>query len=68
MKQELEQFLRRLKGSGTSGEEGQALVEYAMLLLLVALACVASLILLGDATVGKLWGPIQNVLVPVLGM
>ena len=68
MKQELEQFLRRLKRAGTCDEEGQALVEYAMLLTLVALACVASLIALGGATVGQLWNPIENVLVAVLAM
>ncbi len=48
--------------------EGQGLVEYALILLLVAIASVASVAALGDATVGELWSPIQNELVSVLSV
>ena len=68
MRRTLERLERILRELGSRQESGQALVEYAMLLLLVALACVASLIALGGATVGQLWDPIMNVLVPILAM
>ncbi len=68
MRERLEKLKRMLRESVNQDESGQALVEYAMIILLVGVACVASLIALGDATVGQLWGPIQSVLVPVLAM
>lgn len=37
----------RIRKRVTRGEEGQALAEYAMILLFVAVACVAALTLLG---------------------
>ena len=37
----------RIRKRVTGGEEGQALAEYAMILLFVAVACVAALTLLG---------------------
>jgi Flp pilus assembly pilin Flp len=47
--------------------EGQGLVEYAMILMLVALACVASLLALSDAIKTEFWDVITNVLIPALG-
>jgi len=68
MRETVERLKRNLSQSATQPESGQAIVEYAMIILLVGVACVASLIALGGATVGQLWNPIQNVLVPVLAM
>ena len=47
--------------------DGQGLVEYAMILMLVALACVASLLALSDGIKTEFWDLITNVLIPVLG-
>jgi len=47
--------------------EGQGLVEYAMVLMLVALACVGAVTALGDTMKTTFWDVIENVLVPVLG-
>ena len=55
----------RLREEHTS--EGQGLVEYAMILLLVALACIGALTALSDQMKTVLWNMIQNVLIPALG-
>jgi Flp pilus assembly pilin Flp len=47
--------------------EGQGLVEYAMLLLFVAIACVVSVSALGDTMIEHFWDVIQNVLIPAMG-
>ena len=48
--------------------EGQGLVEYALLLLLVCIACLAAVTALGDAIVENLWSLIVDVLIPALGV
>jgi Flp pilus assembly pilin Flp len=48
--------------------EGQGLVEYALILLLVCIACLAAISSLGDAIVQNLWKVIQEVLIPALGV
>jgi Flp pilus assembly pilin Flp len=48
--------------------EGQGLVEYALIILLVAIACVGALTTLGDTMKTVLWDIIQNVLIPALGV
>jgi hypothetical protein len=47
--------------------EGQGLVEYAMLLLFVVIACVVSVTALGDTMIEHFWDVIQNVLIPAMG-
>lgn len=52
-----------------SGEEsGQGLVEYAMIILFVAIACVAAVGALGDATLELLWNRIVDELLPVFNV
>ncbi len=64
------QFLKgrfvQLRTADRDSTEGQGLVEYALILLLVAVASVVSVAALGDATVGELWSPIQHQLITVL--
>ena len=47
--------------------DGQGLVEYALIMLLVCIACVAAVSGLGTTMVTTLWDVIQNVLIPALG-
>jgi Flp pilus assembly pilin Flp len=47
--------------------EGQGLVEYAMVLMLVALVCVGSVTAVGTTMRTVLWDVIQSVLIPGLG-
>jgi Flp pilus assembly pilin Flp len=47
--------------------EGQGLVEYAMLLMLIAIACVASLTTLRSTMQAVFWDAILNVLIPGMG-
>jgi len=58
---------RALKYLERHEAEGQGLVEYAMLLLLVAIACVVSVSALGDTMLTYFWDVIQNVLIPGMG-
>ena len=46
--------------------EGQGLVEYALLLMLVALACVGAVTGMGQAVKDNFWDIIQNVLIPAM--
>lgn len=48
-------------------DEGQSLVEYAMILVFVAIACIAAVSALGQATLVNLWNRISGTLVPALG-
>lgn len=48
--------------------EGQGLVEYALILLLICIACLAAITALGDAIVANLWSLVVNVLIPALGV
>jgi Flp pilus assembly pilin Flp len=53
---------------GTTGEHpGQSMVEYALLLLLTTLACVAMVALLGQTTIDVLWNPIDEFINGALG-
>ena len=47
--------------------EGQGLVEYALVIMLIALVCVAGVGALGTTMKSVFWDLIQNVLIPVLG-
>jgi hypothetical protein len=47
--------------------EGQGLVEYALLILFVAIACVLAVGAMGDAMLAQLWSVIRDVLIPALG-
>ena len=46
---------------------GQGLAEYALMLVLVAVAVIASLTMLGSSGVGGLWSSITNELMAALG-
>ncbi|MDQ2684074.1 MAG: Flp family type IVb pilin [Chloroflexota bacterium] len=48
-------------------DEGQSLVEYALILVFVAIACIAAVAALGEATLVNLWNRISSTLVPALG-
>ena len=48
--------------------EGQSLVEYALILLLICIACLVAITALSDAIIANLWNVIQNVLIPALGV
>jgi len=48
--------------------EGQGLVEYALILLLICIACLVAITALGDAIIANLWSIIQNLLIPALGV
>jgi Flp pilus assembly pilin Flp len=39
-----------------ASEEGQAMVEYALIFTLIVIACIAIVTSLGDVVVNKLWG------------
>ena len=41
-------------------DEGQDLLEYALLVSLIAVGAIASVQLLGDAVSGVLWGTLAN--------
>ena len=62
----LQRFLDRIRGLETGREPGQALVEYAMIILFVVIACVGALTAFGGAQVGRLWNPIQDEIVNLL--
>ena len=47
--------------------EGQGLVEYAMLILLVVIACVGAVTGLRTTMQTVFWDVIQNVLIPAMG-
>jgi Flp pilus assembly pilin Flp len=47
--------------------DGQSLVEYSMIILLVALVCVVALATLGDVMIDVFWNRIVNELIPFLG-
>lgn len=49
-------------------ESGQGLVEYAMIILFVAIACVAAVGALGDATLELLWNRIVDELLPIFNV
>jgi Flp pilus assembly pilin Flp len=49
-------------------EQGQGLVEYALLLALISVACLVAVGSFGQTTVRELWGPIQDTLLPALGL
>ena len=49
-------------------EKGQGLVEYALLLVLIAIASLVAVTSFGQATLSELWGPIQDTLLPALGL
>lgn len=51
-----------------SEEDGQSLVEYALLLVLVAIASIVAVGGLGQTTLTALWGPIENTVLPALGL
>lgn len=44
----------------TSDEKGQALVEYALIFVLIIIACVAVMTSLGDVVVNNLWALINS--------
>jgi len=46
--------------------EGQGLVEYALIILLIAIACLGALMALSNAIVTQLWGVVTSVLIPAL--
>jgi Flp pilus assembly pilin Flp len=52
-----------LEGSSDSGEDGQALVEYALLLMLIAMVAVTTLEQIGLSVIG----PLTDVLVGLGG-
>ncbi len=62
-------FLRRripwpaLKGNGV--DEGQGMVEYAFILLLTTIACIAAVTLLGEEVLA-LWDDIDRVIISAL--
>lgn len=60
----LSQFLGRLKQHET---EGQGLVEYAMLIFFIAIACTVAVTALGTTMKTVFWDFIQDVLIPTLG-
>jgi len=66
MRTKLASWLRAGRPTSEGTLEGQGLVEYALLLVLVAIACIASVVLLGGE-VRDLWSNIQDVVVTTLG-
>src|SRR6476620_268068 len=60
-------LLAGLQPTEFSEAEGQGLVEYAMVLMLVALVCVAGLGALSDTMRRVFWDAIQGVLIPAMG-
>jgi Flp pilus assembly pilin Flp len=60
--------LRFLKHLRDQGKEGQGLVEYALILLLICIACLVAITALGDTIVENLWSLVQDVLIPALGI
>ena len=46
--------------------DGQGLVEYALILLLVVLGTLAGLTAMGNAIITQLWSVISGVLIPAL--
>jgi len=46
--------------------DGQSLVEYALIILLIAIACLGALMALSDAILAELWGVISGVLIPAM--
>lgn len=55
-------------GLSHSKEHGQGLVEYALLLLLIAVACLVAVGSFGQTTLRELWGPIEDTVLPALGL
>ena len=51
-----------------SDQQGQGLVEYALILVLIAVASLVAVTSFGQTTVRELWGPIQDTLLPALGL
>lgn len=62
----IERFVH-LRTANQDSHEGQGLVEYAMLLLLVALAAIAAVGGMGDTVRDVLYGKIVNELIPMMG-
>ena len=56
-----------LRTANQDSFEGQGLVEYALLILFVAIACFAAVAALGDTMIQLFWTVIQDVLIPALG-
>ena len=46
--------------------EGQGLVEYALIILFMAIACLVALTSMGDAIL-ELWAQVRNSLIPAMG-
>lgn len=56
-----------LRYLGEDETEGQGLVEYALIILFVVLACFAALTSLGQAILSELWSVVNDVLIPAMG-
>jgi Flp pilus assembly pilin Flp len=51
---------RWLSHSATSDSDGQALVEYSLIILLVVIACVAVVTTMGETVRDVLWGQVSQ--------
>lgn len=61
-------ILTKVRAYSSREESGQGLVEYAMIILFVAIACIAAVGALGDATLELLWNRIVDELLPVFNV
>ena len=50
----------------SSGEDGQGLVEYALIILMIAIACAGALVSLGSAIDSMLYDQIIDTLLPAM--
>jgi hypothetical protein len=57
-------WLKQIAREAGPEDEGQSLVEYAMIILFVVIACILALMATADAIIA-LWQVITDVLVPV---
>jgi Flp pilus assembly pilin Flp len=62
MKRVTELLSDRLPALVENDEQGQSLVEYALIIMLISIAAVGALSALGGAQQGKLWNPIMSAL------
>jgi Flp pilus assembly pilin Flp len=56
-----------LRTANRDSLEGQGLVEYALLIMFVAIVCVGAVAALGDEMLAQFWSVIRDVLIPALG-
>lgn len=57
----------QLRTANQDSVEGQGLVEYALVILLVAIACILAVTGMGFTVRDELWGDIVDILIPALG-